>query len=146
MNRAAQGFTLLELLIGASLMSVLLGLGLFVSVSSYKSVVRQSHSETLVTLLRSARSHASNNLYQSPWSVCRDETQYILFAGTTYESASHKLSVPIENTQVRGLPLCTAGASTFLQLSGESAPASIEIFEHGTSSRIIIYADGTITY
>lgn len=145
MNRVALGFTLLELLIGVSLMSVLLGLGLFVSISSYQGVVRQSHSETLVTLLRSARSHARNNLYQSPWGVCRDETNYTLFAGATYESASHKLSVPME-TQTRGLPSCTTGAITFLQLSGSSTPASVEIFEHGTSSRITIYEDGEIAY
>jgi len=84
--RQEKGFTLLEMLISVTIISVLVG----VSVPIYESFVRQNDLNlteyAIVNMLRRAESYARANNTDNVWSVEIQSTAATLFQGTSFAS------------------------------------------------------------
>jgi len=82
------GFTLIEILVTLALMSLLLALGLLLSMDVYRGTRFRSSRDVLVTALSVARSRALANLNQRPHGVCYLAPDFVLFEGSTYSPVS----------------------------------------------------------
>ena len=69
-------------------MSVLLALGLILSMDVYRGTVYRSTRQVLISSLTTARGRSLTNLYQSTHGVCYRAPSFIIFRGTNYDSAS----------------------------------------------------------
>jgi len=76
------GFTLIELLIAVVILAAIIGLGLFISFDFYKSYSFHSERNTIVSILKKARSQSLNNINQTRHGVHfedNSELKYIIF-------------------------------------------------------------------
>lgn len=85
---STQGFTLMEVIITITLMSMLLGLGLVLSMDVYRGTLYRSTRQVLVSSLTTARGRSLSNFFQSPHGVCYLAPDFIIFRGTTYSASS----------------------------------------------------------
>lgn len=83
-----RGFTLMEVIITIALMSMLLGLGLILSMDVYRGTLYRSTRQVLVSSLSTARGRSLSNLFQSTYGVCYRAPDFIMFRGTTYSASS----------------------------------------------------------
>ncbi len=75
-----KGFTLIEILISVAILSIIIGLGLFISFDFYKSYSFRSEESTIVSILQKARSQSMNNINQTRHGVhFASPLRYILF-------------------------------------------------------------------
>ena len=147
--RMRGGFTLVEIVITLGLFAVLFGLGLFVSMGSYRGVLDHSEVDTVATLLQSARESAMNNRFQSPWGLCYDASvpQYLLFSGASETGSAHTDALPAQNDiVVIGLPACEVGGIIFTQLSGTTTATEIVLAQGARTSTISINDEGRIDF
>ena len=83
-----KGFTLIEVIVTIALMSILLALGLILSMDVYRGTVYRSTRQVLVSSLTTARGRALSNMYQSTHGVCYLAPNFIVFRGTSYSASS----------------------------------------------------------
>jgi prepilin-type N-terminal cleavage/methylation domain-containing protein len=138
----SKGFTLVEIVITLALLSLLAGLGLFVTLGAYQGSVSRSEREVVVSLLERARSRAMANVGESAWGLCFIAPNYILFKGTSCtQGASSEVTAAGAHTEVAGLD----GVS-FAQLSGQSASTTIAITQNRRTEEVTINHEGTIAW
>lgn len=123
--------TLIEILVTISLMSVLLGIGLLLSMDVYRGTLFRSSRDVLVTSLTVARNRALTNQHQSPHGVCYLSPNFILFRGASY-SASSPYNETMEGNPAVTLSsvsdFFTCGSGTgivFSQVSGTTSATGI---------------------
>ena len=85
--KLARGFTLIEVVIVVALFSILLGIGLLLSMDVYRSTLHRSGRELLLDTLSLARMRAFANEGTGIHGVCSDPPDLIIFGGATYNSS-----------------------------------------------------------
>lgn len=123
------GFTLIEIIVTLAIFTAIFGLGLFMTMDTYRGFNFRSEPSTAVSVLQKARSRAINNYYQTPHGVCYDGTShsYIIFRGANY-TAGAGTNEAVEGgsgATVSGFPPCTPVGSpwiVFEQLTGKLTP------------------------
>jgi prepilin-type N-terminal cleavage/methylation domain-containing protein len=155
-RKNSNGFTLLEVLVVISILILLLSLGLFASFDAYRSSLRRSEREVLVSALQKARSQAINNIcfngICTPHGVCYDQSNhaYIIFpapysAGApTNESIVGNPSVTVSSTPSF---LCGSGSGiVFSQLSGTTSSYTISVTQSSSTNIVTTNAEGLIDW
>jgi prepilin-type N-terminal cleavage/methylation domain-containing protein len=136
----SSGFTLIEIIIVIAIFGALLALGLFMSMDAYRGFSFRSERSTIVSLLQKARSRAMNNSNQTPWGVCYQSGNYVIFQGLACTTGETIPAGPAATTT--GL---LAGV-VFSQLSGTTTAATITVLQDGRSSTISTNNEGTIIW
>lgn len=112
-HASTRGFTLMEVIVTIALMSVLLGLGLILSMDVYRGTIYRSTRQVLISSLSTARGKSLSNLFQSPHGVCYLAPDFVIFRGTTYVANSTL------NETVPGNPAVTlSSAGSFFNCAG----------------------------
>jgi Tfp pilus assembly protein FimT len=146
------GFTLVELVVVFGLLTMVLALGLFISLDVYRGFGNRSERATIAALLARARSHAIANVGESPWGVCEDTSAktYALFRGAGYAAGAYvDETVPASGAAtVTGMPPCAAGQGiVFAQLSGTTTATTTVVKEGAGPDSVISINDlGTIIW
>ncbi len=119
-----KGFTLIELLIAVAIFSVILGLGLIMSIDVYRGYSQRSERDVVVSLLQKARGMSLANIDQSRWGVCYAAPSYLIFKGSYTAGASTNEVFPVSAAVVlSGFPQCGLGSEiVFDQLTGKLVP------------------------
>lgn len=141
-----KGFTLIEIIVVIAILTGLMGLGLFMSMDSYRAYLSRSERDTVVSLLERARSHAMANIYQTPWGVCYISPNYIIFRGTTCTAGAATNEATPANPGVAISGLDSTSPIVFSQLSGSTAGGVVIVTEQGRVSTITINYEGTIIW
>jgi prepilin-type N-terminal cleavage/methylation domain-containing protein len=143
-----RGFTLIEVIVVIAILTIVMTLGLFMSLDVYRGYQYRSERGVLVALLERARSHAMANVGQSAWGLCKEGDYYALFGGSAYSPGAVEESIPASKAAtVLGVPECSGGAVVFAALSGTTTPATITV-EQGTAptATITLNDHGTIIW
>ena len=149
------GLTLIEVLVVMGMIVILVGLGLVLSMDTFRGFTFRSERDTLVALLQQARSQAINNVCLGtactngrPHGVKIESNLYTMFQGPDY--AAHDSGV--DRQILPSYPLIIAAGSAsevvFQQLSG-NVDAQKEIFMtdgFGNSSTITVTNQGGISW
>jgi prepilin-type N-terminal cleavage/methylation domain-containing protein len=124
-GKTATGFTLMEILISISLLAILAGFGLTVSIDSYQSYNFYSQQELLVSLLQRARAQAMQNVNQVPHGLHIDSTAstYTLFQGADFINRDRPQDLIFAGN--RSLNFSGITDVVFTQLSGTTTAGSI---------------------
>ena len=145
-----RGFTLLEVLIVLMLVSTIVSLSLFFTLGEYRRAALRAESDTVVTILQSARTAAMNNVGGSvPQGLAFfpvGYAGYVLFRGATFTASDPAtreftpLSYPV--TFEVGSP----AEVVFAPLAGTTTAATIVLIDPETagSSSIAINYEGLI--
>ena len=136
-----RAFSLVEILITVALFTILIGLGLFMSMETFRGVGQRSEQEVIVSLLEKARSRAMNNIQQSPWGVCAQAGVYAVFKGTTCNTLGDTFPAN-PNATTAGL----ISGVVFTQLSGTTTPTVITLTQNSRTSTITIPYEGTLIW
>ena len=137
-----QGFTLVEVLIVLGLFGVLFGIGLPISLDSYRSYILTSETKNLLSVMRRARSLAVANDHEISHGVSLENDRFVLFQGLSFagrdpafdENYPKSPSVTITGfgeivfSQISGLP----NATTTIILKNDLNEQTISINEYGT--------------
>lgn len=150
MSTTARGFSLVEVLVVMALFAIVGGVGLLVSMESYRASSYHSDRALLVTLLQRARVQSLANLCSSsgctdgaPHGVHVQSDAYILFEGSSYNSAD-------TNNAVFGADTNTTHSFTgdviFSQLSATTSATTITLSGGGRTSDITVSSEGGISW
>jgi len=145
------GFTLIEILIVVAILSIIMGLGLFFSIDSYKGYIFLSERDNIVNVLEKARNRALINQYGVPHGVCYDdkESEYILFGGAVFDAFDER-NENISGSkivQISGFPLCGSGNEIlFSELSAETSDNQINLTGGRKDFNITINKEGGINW
>lgn len=154
-NKTRAGFTLIEIIISVGLLAILGGLGLVMSMDSYRGHAFRNERDIIVSALQKARSQSISNMCQGdctggqPHGVYLEDNQYVIFQGENYETRASQYDEVIiaqtGTTKIEG-PLRSV---VFSQLSGQVAPSGIITISDKTgqhSSDIYVNSEGLITW
>jgi prepilin-type N-terminal cleavage/methylation domain-containing protein len=145
-----RGFSLIEVIVVVALFGIVAGVGLIVSMESYRASSYHSDRALLVSLLQRARSQAINNLCSS--SSCTDGAvhgvhieadKYVLFEGATYVAGNADNAVFAADTNTTH---SFTGDIIFSQLSATTSAQTITLTGQGRASDITISAEGRISW
>ncbi len=132
-------FTLIEILIVVSIFSALAGMGLVMSMQTFRSGIHRSEVETVVSLLQKARSRALAHSEQSSWGVCYVAPNYLLFKGS--------VCTGIETTPANtSFPASFSASVIFSALSATTTGAVITVTEKGQVRTITVNGEGMIVW
>src|SRR5690348_2888046 len=151
------GFTLIEILVVLTIFIFLAGLGLFLSLDSYRGSSFRSERDTAVSMLQKARSQAMNNICLGgscvnglAHGVHFTASQYVIFQGGIYNSGdTTNQATPVNNsvtiTDASGNPPADI---IFNQLDGStSSAATVRVSDNqGHSSDILVNTEGQISW
>ncbi len=144
MNR---GFSMIEVMITVALLSLLVALGLFMSMEAYRGATRRSERDVIVSMLERARSRAMANIDETSWSVCYDAGNYIIAKGATCDDASAHDRVEAN----AGVAAASNFSSTFptvefAQLTGNATDETITVVQDGKNAVITTNHEGRINW
>jgi prepilin-type N-terminal cleavage/methylation domain-containing protein len=145
-NRNNRGFTLIEILIVMAILITLIGLGVFMSMDSYRAYLSRSERDTVVSLLQRTRSRAMANVYQTPWGMCYIVPNYIVFRGTTCTAGAATNETTPGNSSAVLTGLTSVSPVVFSQIAGTTTAATITVTENARVSTIGINYEGTIIW
>ena len=153
-HASTRGFTLMEVIVTIALMSVLLGLGLILSMDVYRGTIYRSTRQVLISSLTTARGRALSNMYQSTHGVCYASPDFVIFRGTTYSAASlYNETVPgnpsVTLSSTGGFITCGSGTGiVFSQLAATTSNTGIiTVSESGHADETVsVNSLGTIIW
>ncbi len=138
-----RGFTLIEIMVVIVLFTILVGLGLFMSLQTIHGTLFRSERDIVVTLLQKARSRAIANTNQNPWGVCYSAPDYVVFAGTTCPvGGGEHIPASVNNPATFSDP----NGIVFTQLSATSTGGMVTVVQNGGPSTITVNNEGTILW
>ncbi len=137
----------MEVIVVISIFTVLVGVGLFMSVGTLQGSIYRSEVGTIVSLMQKARSRAMANMDQSPWGVCYIAPNYVSFKGPACIPAAAIDSFAAH----QGVAATSDFAHTFpsvvfSQVAGTTTAVSFTVVQNGRSSNIQIKYEGTIIW
>jgi prepilin-type N-terminal cleavage/methylation domain-containing protein len=144
-----KGFTLIEVLISITILTVIASLGLFISMDFYKNSSFKSENNIIVSVLQKARSRAMNNIDGKRHGVhfqTSPSVKYIIFEGSDYASRITARDQIIDASY----GVATAGSSDIIfdQLSGNCltciSTSDVIVSYGGKSYTITINNEGRI--
>lgn len=114
-----RGFTLWEISISVFIILVIFSLGLLISVDFYRQKVIGAERDTIVYILKRARSEAQSNVNQSSHGVYFGlASSYVIFQGNSYASRDSTYDELFSRTN--GMNLSGPSELTFSSLDGGS--------------------------
>jgi len=137
---------LIEIIVVIAILTGLIGLGLFMSMDSYKAYLSRSERDTVVSLLQRARSRAMANSFQTSWGVCYIAPDYIVFRGATCTAGAATNEATPGNPSATITGMSSASPVVFAQLSGAASAATITVTENAKVATITILYEGTIIW
>lgn len=141
MNRKA--FTLVEVCLVMAILAVVGGFGLAANIGAYRNAVVRGEAGFVAGLLRRARSQAMNNISRSPHGLHFGDGQYVLFAGTEWDSRNLRADISFPASP--GITVSGPNELIFLQLSGSPKNAgNINVNGSGKTLTISINSVGQI--
>ncbi len=95
-QKSTAGFTLIELVVALGVLTVIFGLGTFVSMDLYRAHLFDSEKTTLLTIMHKARGQSQHHIGGVAHGVYISPTATILFTGSSYgaRDASKDISFP----------------------------------------------------
>ena len=146
-RESGKGFTLIEIIITIAIFTVLITLGLLMSMETFRGTLYRSEEATIVSLLERARSRAMNNINQSTWSVCYVAPTYVISKGSVCGAATMTDSVVVNDAVALASDFVTTFPTVvFTQLSGTTTPATITVKQDNRASVITINNEGTLLW
>ena len=148
--RPTSGFSVIEVLVVVGIFFIVSGLGLFVSLESYRGSCFNADRDLLVALLERARAESmSNTCYGSctdgmPHGVHVDTANntYVIFQGAAYASAD-----PINSSFEANPSIIKTGSDVvFSELTGATVGATFTLSGGGRISTVTISTDGQISW
>lgn len=143
---ANKGFTLIEIVVVVAILTTMIGLGLFMSMDSYRAFVARSEVDTMVSVLERARSRAMANIHQTTWGVCYIAPNYILFRGTSCVPGAETNEATPGSRDAVVVGLESATPVVFLQLSGATTGTVVTVTQQTRVSTITINHEGAIIW
>ena len=156
-----QGFTLIEIVVVISLISIIGGLAMLMSMDTFRNSAIRDERDVLVSTLQRARSMAVNNICSGNASVCVNALgnsdgkphgvhiqpgSYVIFQGDSY-IASDPANETVQSNAKGATVTSTGGDPVFKQLSGiVNAPVDITIEGAGHKSIISVNQEGRIAW
>lgn len=143
LRASSSGFTLIEIIVVIAIFSALVTLGLFMSMDTLRGTLHRSERDIVVSMLEKARSRALANIYQTPWGVCANAPDYIIFRGTsctTLLSTNETIPASAANPAIFSAPI------VFSQLSATTTGGTVTIVQDGRTSTIIVNHEGAIDW
>ncbi len=138
------GFTLVELVVTIGIATILMSLGLFISMDFYRRYTFYAERTTILGALRRAREYSFANANSVPHGVKIIGNQYVIFTGASYAARNAQYDEPIEksaNITASGIsevvfsPLAaTSTASGTITVSNGIQSSDIEINYEGKIS------------
>jgi prepilin-type N-terminal cleavage/methylation domain-containing protein len=134
-DKGTRGFTLIEVLVVMSLMVIVAGFGLIVSMESYRGDSFRTERDTLVATLQQARTQALDNMCfgascagGKPHGVHLSLHQYVVFQGDSYATRDAALDT-VTDAQYFGLATTSPSLTdiVFSQLAGTTTPNPIGV-------------------
>ncbi len=128
------GFTLIEILIVTAILTLIMGMGLFLSFDFYRGYLLGTERDLVVGVLEKARSRALANMFETSHGVYIDSDKFILFRGNNYTAgASTNEDIPGNSIiQKSGL-----SEIVFVGLTGLPVVAGDITLEDGAKSKVI---------
>ncbi|MBI4225474.1 MAG: hypothetical protein HY617_04095 [Candidatus Sungbacteria bacterium] len=116
------GFTFIEIIIVAGIATLLAGMVLASFINSRNTHDLTTSRESVISFLRTAQARTLAGEDGSVWGVHLEQTQAILFRGSSYASATYTQAFLLPQTvQIAAISLTGGGADVvFKQLSGET--------------------------
>ncbi|MBI4084991.1 MAG: hypothetical protein HY432_00585 [Candidatus Liptonbacteria bacterium] len=145
-DSANRGFTLFEILLVIGLITAMFALGLLFNIDLYRQKILGAERDTIVSVLKKARSEAQNNVNQSPHGVYFGLTSnYVVFQGDTYASrdaAQDELFARSSGINVSGI-----SELTFSQLDANSSVSgTVTVANSQQSADVAINYQGRIDW
>lgn len=147
-----RAFTLIETLIVMAIVAIVAGIGLVMSMDSYRGYSFRTDRDALVALLQHARAQAIGNVCLGDacidgvdHGVRIDDGRYVLFQGSSWDVRDADLDEVVDVS----LAIAHTGTNevVFRHLSGAATAGTITLSdEAGRSSTITIGAEGQITW
>lgn len=147
-----KGFTFIEILVVIAIFSMIVGLGLFMSMSTFRGTIHRSEAATIIGILEKARSRAMNNINQASWGVCYVAPNYVIVKNPTGVCPPAPSSVTdsfVANPGVAAASDFTNNfpAAAFAQLTGNTTSVSFTIKEDGRpDTTVTLNNEGTIDW
>lgn len=139
------GFTMIELLITLAIIVVIFGFGVFMSFDFYRGLAITGERDTVVALLKRARTRAVNNVNEMSHGLYIATTTFVLFNGPSYASRT----VALDESFPRHSGISVSGSSTvvFQNLSGDSSVSGTISFGNSrTTTSIDINREGRVNW
>lgn len=122
LSRRLRGITLIELIVTMTVFSILIGVGMPVTIDFVRKYYLQSERDTLATLLEWSRDQSLVNNSQNSHGVKINDTDFTGFVGATYATRIQSQDLIYPRSSV----LTVSGPTevVFESLSGRSSPTS----------------------
>ena len=140
-----KGFSLIEILVAITLLAVLAGFGLVVSLDSYREFTYRSQQELLLSLLERARALSLENINQMPHGLHIDSAAavYTLFQGSDF--ARRDVGEDLVFSGNPGINFSGLSEVVFTQLSATTSAGSIILQDSAhPKAAIILNNEGQI--
>jgi prepilin-type N-terminal cleavage/methylation domain-containing protein len=148
-----RGFTLIEVLIVVSLITMIAGLTLFFDVSSFRRTAFNAELATLAVALQTARADALNNIDQLPHGVKiypGSYRGYVVFEGADYSHRDTTKDVSIPSMYTVAVAPSSPDEVVFKQLSGEASTTNytLALFDtnRNASGTVLMNTEGLIDW
>lgn len=142
------GFTLIEILLAIAIVTILAGMGLWISMDVYRNYSYRSEKETFISAIQKARLESMVNLNEAAHGIHVESDKYIIFQGSSY-SATSSLSrtiAPSGPVTITGNPSLPQDI-VFNQLSGTTFSSGTLTIGDGVRATVIsINNEGQISW
>lgn len=135
-----KGFTLIEILITLAIILTLAGTGLIFGLQQYRFYVLQYETDNIISMLRSARSKAMNNINDSNHGVYFNTNNYIVFQGSSYDSRNAAYDEILQKSPI--INITGETEIVFKKLRGDTSTGSGEVnISNGAKTKTITLND-----
>src|SRR3989344_6838287 len=135
------GFTAVEILMVIAIISLLAGMGLFISMDFYRSYSFRSDRDMTVSILERARAKSLANINSSAHGVYFDSgsSEFVLFQGDSYSDPGRDTSLDQEISLNSGIAVTGINEVVFEQLTGNASIAGDMVLSYGVQSAVITF-------
>ncbi len=126
------GFSLLEVIMVMAILAVIFGFGYFVNFDFYRNYALQSEKDTLISLLRRARSQSLNNISRTAHGLYIDASSYTLFYGNSFSGRDAQWDQIA--SRASGINISGISEVVFQPLSATSTASGTITLTNGTKS------------
>ena len=144
MNRVFQAFTLIEVLMVVGIFTILIGIGLPVTIDFVRNYSLQSERNSMVTLLEFTRSQSLTNVNQSSHGLTITTNEYTTFSGASYATrdTQYDLSYPKSSF----VSITGPSEVVFAPLTGKSSQSSLVVSDGVKQFTVTVNPEGTIDW
>ena len=135
LNSSPKGFTLIEVLVVVTISSMLLVMGLFASFDFYRNYLLSTERDIALGAIEKARSRALSNMFESSFGVHIENSQYVIFRGSTYIVGAGTNEMIPGNTSISKSP--APYNIVFAELTGLPDTAGVLTLSDNVISKII---------